>query len=609
MTEISLIAQNVINFVNQTQKSIFLTGKASSSATTTNGKNTYIYKYDRLSRITDAHFAGANSLGITTKMYNGSTSYDANGNIQYMSRAVGGVNKDILNYTYTNGNQLGNVTDAGDITSLFKGKAGGGGYTYDANGNMTADGNKDLTINYNYLNLPGTITRTAGATGYVKNYYAGATKIRSVNYTAATNKTKTYDYIAGMVYAQEDALAPKTLDFVATPEGRAMSTKTLLGLSAEPLTGDKFRYEYNLKDHLGNLRVSCRCDEIKRDANGLPYPETDANYGFIPLKAVQEIAYDPWGLNFGNTTDSQKPSVLTDRFQYNGKEKLLDLDLGWSDYGARMYMSEMCRWGAIDPLAHKYPSMSPYVFSANNPIYYVDPDGREPVHSIYALKLWFSLKLTQWYSTAGVYDSKSFNAAASYSTQHLKSDAFQSVYQRNSYYGWAQGQADAKGYGSKWFGAAQLVTGLRAVGGTEIPDGGLFSSSAVDKFLQGGNKFLFSHNMKNAKDLLADGKLSGGFTDANGAKQSFEGLTGMALDNKMVEFEQSKVQEYIGSYKGNDLNSIITGINDLMSGFLGPGAVKDVMKDSFNGGKSFNFKSYEDRVKLGQELIKKAHNE
>ena len=107
----------------------------------------------------------------------------------------------------------------------------------------------------------------------------------------------------------------------------------------------------------------------------------------------------------------------------------------------------------------------------------------------------------------------------------------------------------------------------------------------------------------------SDGKLSGGFTDANGAKQSFEGLTGMALDNKMVEFEQSKVQEYIGSYKGNDLNSIISGINDLMSGSLGPGAVKDVMKDSFNGGRSFNFKRYEDRVKLGQELIKKAHNE
>lgn len=131
--------------------------------------------------------------------------------------------------------------------------------------------------------------------------------------------------------------------------------------------------------------------------------------------------------------------------------------------------------------------------------------------------------------------------------------------------------------------------------------------------MKGGNTFLFSHNIKNAKDLLADGKLSGGFTDANGAKQSFEGLTGMALDNKMVEFEQSKVQEYIDSYKGNDLNSIISNINDLFTGnvakAIGPGAVNDVMEESFNGGKSFNFKSYEDRVKLGQELIKKAHNE
>ena len=115
--------------------------------------------------------------------------------------------------------------------------------------------------------------------------------------------------------------------------------------------------------------------------------------------------------------------------------------------------------------------------------------------------------------------------------------------------------------------------------------------------------------MKNAKDLLADGKLSGGFIDANGANQSFEGLTGLALDLKMVEFEQSKVQEYINSYKVNDLNTIISGINELMKNPVAPGNVKAVMKESFNDGNSFNFKSYKDRVKLGQELIKKAHNE
>lgn len=39
------------------------------------------------------------------------------------------------------------------------------------------------------------------------------------------------------------------------------------------------------------------------------------------------------------------------------------------------------------------------------------------------------------------------------------------------------------------------------------------------------------------------------------------------------------------------------------------GAVQDVMKEFFNGGSTFNFRNYSDRVKLGQELIKKASNE
>jgi hypothetical protein len=35
------------------------------------------------------------------------------------------------------------------------------------------------------------------------------------------------------------------------------------------------------------------------------------------------------------------------------------------------------RWLSPDPLAEKYPQLSPYVYCANNPLKYIDPDGRE----------------------------------------------------------------------------------------------------------------------------------------------------------------------------------------------------------------------------------------
>ena len=47
------------------------------------------------------------------------------------------------------------------------------------------------------------------------------------------------------------------------------------------------------------------------------------------------------------------------------------------------YLAELSsRWLSPDPLAAKYPQLSPYVYANNNPIFYVDPDGRENIPAL-----------------------------------------------------------------------------------------------------------------------------------------------------------------------------------------------------------------------------------
>ncbi|GGH69916.1 RHS repeat-associated core domain-containing protein [Phaeocystidibacter marisrubri] len=53
----------------------------------------------------------------------------------------------------------------------------------------------------------------------------------------------------------------------------------------------------------------------------------------------------------------------------------MDQETGYAYYGARYYDSQISQWLSVDRLADKYPHSSPYVFSGNNPVRYIDPNG------------------------------------------------------------------------------------------------------------------------------------------------------------------------------------------------------------------------------------------
>ena len=116
-------------------------------------------------------------------------------------------------------------------------------------------------------------------------------------------------------------------------------------------------YHYDIQDHLGNNRVVFNQSGTVEQANH----------------------YYPFGMTFGEGTENSD-----NRYKYNGKEldRMHGLDL--YDYGARHYDAAIGRWGVIDPLAEKYYSVSPYVYCANNPIRFVDPDGTDVYLFIWA---------------------------------------------------------------------------------------------------------------------------------------------------------------------------------------------------------------------------------
>lgn len=346
----------------------------------------YQYAYDNVNRLLKADFAQQESSGwsntimnFSVKMGDGAdplSAYDANGNILRMQQwgfnGVTSMQVDDLMYTYyTNSNRLQNVQDARNDTLTQLGDFRTAAlhpqytakqsattqtalnaivdYTYDANGNMVRDYNKNIGdiatdgIQYNYLNLPAVITtKNKGTITFV--YDAAGNKLQkitaennvavvynSATYTSTVTTTTTYDN--GLVFESKSYSNPalsnlqytNKLQFLSQEDGRI---RALYENAATPTTPTNVAYDYFIKDHIGNVRMVLT-DEQQKDV----YPVADFEDTSVAKASMYyeninvQRTTRPGAFDI-NTTNGGKVQLLQKNTQSIGAGKLLKVMAG-----------------------------------------------------------------------------------------------------------------------------------------------------------------------------------------------------------------------------------------------------------------------------------------
>jgi RHS repeat-associated protein len=382
------------------------------------------YRYDRLNRLRKTK-AWDNIDLVTNKWQSGSTyngmyrntfKYDANGNIKKQVRKdAAGVIIDELKYKYAKNadgeviqNRLYHVKedpaynyDASDIdnmgafTSNFADiNNGSNNYKYDEIGNLIQDSQEGIEeIKWRVDGKIQEIKRVNGSDKQNIKFDYDPQGNRIAKHLYLYSNSNEYLWEESTYYtrdAQGNVMAVyKNTTNNSTGTSYLLTERNIygssrVGLNTEPvemfaaITPSTYiphtigAKQYELTNHLGNVLAVVTDKKIPIDS------DNDGVINYYQAELVASQDYSPFGVLLDGRTFASESY----RYGFNGKEKDDEVKgvTGSSyDFGSRIYDPRVGRFLSVDPLVNNFPSLSPYQYANNSPIYFVDEDGESGV--------------------------------------------------------------------------------------------------------------------------------------------------------------------------------------------------------------------------------------
>lgn len=316
----------------------------------------YLYAYDDFNQLKDARFASFRPDQITLPgVLSGSENfrvsgitYDKNGNLRTLVRKdeIGAV-VDNLKYNYVTPASSNRLTHVDDDDSEDQDL---GDLIYDASGRLKKDLSEDVEYFYNTQGLVIGVQKESTGQDIIKFYYDdGGFRYKKEHYSLTTGDVEETTLYVRDASGQVTSIYNKPSTDYEQIELAFYGSSRIGTLTLNDPTSTDDDYNYELKDHLGNVRQVIRVR------------------GVIEDWAFSKANYYPFGMKFMN--------INSYRYGYQGEyaeDETGEDGIKANSFQLRLYNPRLGRWLSPDPYGQYH---SPYLAMGNSPTGMVDPDG------------------------------------------------------------------------------------------------------------------------------------------------------------------------------------------------------------------------------------------